>query len=223
VGHAEKNRAWEELGRARAAVARAAGLEGGSAGAAAALEELYAAEASDWFWWYGDDHPSVHRDRFDRLFRSHLTRAYRHLGADIPPSLLASLRDEGQPTEGAERGRSGHYEAAGGAGSMHRASGLLRAVSFDTDGKELHLRIDLEGGPERREGMSVAVSFAGPGERVLGIGLSAADPAVDVRIPLQTNDGPIGETIRFRVSLEREGQQEEVAPHSGWFEIALPA
>ncbi|HEY6221026.1 MAG TPA: glycoside hydrolase family 57 protein, partial [Candidatus Eisenbacteria bacterium] len=91
VGHPEKNRAWEELGAARRAVAAA--MKSNREAAERALEELYVAEGSDWFWWYGDDHPSAHRGELDRLFRARLIRAYRFLGMDAPPSLQTSLRE----------------------------------------------------------------------------------------------------------------------------------
>ena len=33
----------------------------------AAWHELYAAEGSDWFWWYGDDFDTAYKEEFDRL------------------------------------------------------------------------------------------------------------------------------------------------------------
>ena len=42
-----------------------------------AREELFIAEGSDWFWWYGDDHSSEHDLEFDDLFRRHLRNVYR--------------------------------------------------------------------------------------------------------------------------------------------------
>lgn len=43
-----------------------------------AFDEIYAAEGSDWFWWYGADETSPSNDDspFDRAFRSHLTGMY---------------------------------------------------------------------------------------------------------------------------------------------------
>ena len=43
-----------------------------------AWEEMYAAEGSDWFWWYGFDMTTPGNDDtpFDRAFRSHLTGMY---------------------------------------------------------------------------------------------------------------------------------------------------
>ena len=52
------------------------------------LGELYIAEGSDWFWWYGDDHSSAQDALFDHLFRKHLRNVYPLLG-DEPPAALA--------------------------------------------------------------------------------------------------------------------------------------
>ncbi len=50
-----------------------------------AWEEIYAAEGSDWFWWYGDDMTSPANDDspFDMAFRSHLNGMYRHLNTAL--------------------------------------------------------------------------------------------------------------------------------------------
>ncbi len=53
-----------------------------------AWEELYIAEGSDWFWWYGDEHTSAQDSLFDYLFRKHLQNVYLLLG-DVPPPELA--------------------------------------------------------------------------------------------------------------------------------------
>src|SRR5206468_64794 len=53
-----------------------------------AWEEVYIAEGSDWFWWFGDDHSSAQDALFDYLFRKHLQNVYQLLG-DTPPAELA--------------------------------------------------------------------------------------------------------------------------------------
>ncbi|MEW6607555.1 MAG: glycoside hydrolase family 57 protein [bacterium] len=44
------------------------------------FESIYAAEGSDWFWWYGTDYSSDRDDQFDTLFKDHLKNAYLRLG-----------------------------------------------------------------------------------------------------------------------------------------------
>ena len=97
IGAPAKNRAWDLLGRVREMLAEdVAGalalsppeiLRGGSPGPAVAKAALFAAEASDWFWWFGDDHTSAHDAVFDALFRGHLVTACRALGRRVPPEL----------------------------------------------------------------------------------------------------------------------------------------
>jgi len=54
-----------------------------------AYESVYAAEGSDWFWWFGDDFvlPQGVDWTFDMLFREHLKNVYRSLGEE-PPDFL---------------------------------------------------------------------------------------------------------------------------------------
>src|SRR5262249_24883078 len=70
IGDPDKNRAWEALATAR----RACG------DSAAAMEQLYAAEGSDWFWWFGEPFHSAEDFLFDRLFRQRLIAAYGAAG-----------------------------------------------------------------------------------------------------------------------------------------------
>ncbi|HUT97818.1 MAG TPA: glycoside hydrolase family 57 protein [bacterium] len=86
IGEPEENRAWELLSTLRRALD----------GAGVTAEErpdvflhVYAAEGSDWFWWYGTDQataPKAERE-FDRLFRAHLAAAYRTAGLPVPEEL----------------------------------------------------------------------------------------------------------------------------------------
>jgi len=90
IGEAEENKAWGYLRTARADLA-ASGLPRPNPLAAPpdpssefthavfqAYELIYAAEGSDWFWWYGVDQttPSNDDSPFDRAFRSQLQGMY---------------------------------------------------------------------------------------------------------------------------------------------------
>ena len=61
-----------------------------------AWQELYIAEGSDWFWWYGDDHSSAQDEVFDYLFRKHLQNVYTLLGDAPPPELGRPFTHKGQ-------------------------------------------------------------------------------------------------------------------------------
>jgi alpha-amylase/alpha-mannosidase (GH57 family) len=84
IGEPQENAAWDLLRQAREAF-RANGITPQSH--PRAFEALYAAEGSDWFWWYGDDQDCDHEDIFDDLYRHHLRCAYRLAELKPPPEL----------------------------------------------------------------------------------------------------------------------------------------
>jgi len=106
IGDQEENDAWETLlatrrdyeeitgGRVRRVELANTGHIGFFGGILAGIpplaaeQELYAAEGSDWFWWFGDDFTSDKDEEFDRMFRTHQTNVYRFLG-QLSPERLA--------------------------------------------------------------------------------------------------------------------------------------
>jgi len=87
IGEPEENAAWAMVAGARRALVARGALHG------TAYEALLAAEASDWFWWLGDDQDSGRDDEFDRLFRRHVARAYQLAGARAPDELARGLAE----------------------------------------------------------------------------------------------------------------------------------
>jgi alpha-amylase/alpha-mannosidase (GH57 family) len=86
IGHHEDNRGWDLLNHTRSRLVEVS-PQLPPERAAAAWRELYAAEGSDWFWWYGDDFETAYKEEFDRLFRTHLRNAWTLAGL-TPPELL---------------------------------------------------------------------------------------------------------------------------------------
>ncbi|MFH1562752.1 MAG: glycoside hydrolase family 57 protein [Nitrospirota bacterium] len=84
IGEEEKNKAWELLGLVRNDLdeKRIRPDEYPQV-----FESIYAAEGSDWFWWYGSDYSSGRDAQFDILFRNHLKNVYLKLGVS-PPEIL---------------------------------------------------------------------------------------------------------------------------------------
>ncbi|QOP42287.1 glycoside hydrolase family 57 protein [Sulfurimonas marina] len=54
-------------------------------------QHFLAAECSDWFWWYGDDHFSEFEEEFDELFRNHLITIYNLLEIAPPADLYIPI------------------------------------------------------------------------------------------------------------------------------------
>jgi hypothetical protein len=192
IGESEENTAWVYLAEARKAIEEAKGAAGPDA-VEAALGEVYAAEGSDWFWWYGLDQNIGHDEVFDEAFRGTLKRAYGHLGLpapgylDIPiiapageePSRLMS--DQITP-EVDGMAAPGEWDGAAfiddaGAGAMARAGGeLMRSVHYGYDGDNLYIRIDP--GDRPVDGCEVAVYLSGSsGTRVNAATRGRADAA----------------------------------------------
>ena len=179
IGHPEDNTGWDAVPscprtpRNAQRGMRTAGSRDRSLSAAArpishsadrlerAWNELYIAEGSDWFWWFGDDHSSSQDALFDYLFRKHLQNVYMLLGDAPPPELARPISRRAprvhytQPRAFLEvklDGRStffewlsaGHYACQNERGTMAQATaGPLRDVYFGFDLNALFIRVDL--------------------------------------------------------------------------------
>jgi alpha-amylase/alpha-mannosidase (GH57 family) len=151
IGDPVKNRAWELLAQARQV------LEGHPRASEATWEALWAAEGSDWFWWFGYGHTSAQDALFDQLFREHLQAIYRNLGEAVPAPLLAPLEEHDRPGRivpkdiiqpvidgtGGDREweRAGLVDLGGERGTMHQATGAQR-LFYGMDYVNFYLRLD---------------------------------------------------------------------------------
>lgn len=92
IGDPEENKAWEWLKETRHfLVEHIAQGQVPPERAAEAWWEIYAAEGSDWFWWYGPDFTIDTDFLFDELFRLHLQNVYRILGIEPPAHLDVAI------------------------------------------------------------------------------------------------------------------------------------
>ena len=175
IGESEENTAWVYLAEARKAIEEAEGKAGEEA-REKALQEVYAAEGSDWFWWYGLDQNIGYDDVFDEAFRGTLKRAYRHLGMeppgylDIPiispggeePSRLMTGQITPEIDGIAEPGEwdNSAFIDDSRSGAMARSAGeLIKALHYGYDGDNLYIRIDT--GTRPVEGCELAVYLSG--------------------------------------------------------------
>jgi len=113
IGEGEENAAWEYLLRVRQDLQRSgvqrpdprrdAPREGTRAWYAyMAWEEMYAAEGSDWFWWYGADQIAPAGDTpFDLAYLAHLNNVYRFArlaGGRMPERTFVAIIRDGAST-----------------------------------------------------------------------------------------------------------------------------
>ncbi len=194
IGHEEDNTAWDLLHETRDYLQQMDRLKAASPETLArAWEEIYIAEGSDWYWWYGDDHSSAQDALFDQLFRKHLKNVYLILKTPYPPQLdrpisrgahrlihtqpkgLLAVHVDGRRTY-FEWINAGKYVSGSERGTMTMVTqSLVSEVHFGFDRERLLLRIDT---PERAAHDlatldAIRISFAEPfGVEVLVSGFS---------------------------------------------------
>jgi alpha-amylase/alpha-mannosidase (GH57 family) len=93
IGDPVKNKAWDLLSQTREFLVQELSNNNYSQVKAQAWEEIYAAEGSDWFWWFGEPNNSHHDDIFDEQFRLRLQNVYKLLNKPYPEYLDISLYD----------------------------------------------------------------------------------------------------------------------------------
>lgn len=179
IGHHEDRTAWDLLHDARerlkqktseanltsplAPPGRGVGGEGPSDKLTQAWQELFIAEGSDWFWWYGPEFGSAQDKLFDRLFRTHLQNIYALLGEPAPAILNEPIKRNGHrrlhtlptgflPVKVDGRATffewisAGLYEAGSERGTMAQVTdGAIRRIHFGFDRTRLLLRVDTVG------------------------------------------------------------------------------
>jgi alpha-amylase/alpha-mannosidase (GH57 family) len=190
IGHQDDHRAWTQLAEARRALdAPPAGVS--EAALARAREEMFIAEGSDWFWWYGDDHSSDHDLEFDDLFRRHLRNVYRTLEKPIPEELFVTNISteppaveihrptgfihptiDGAVTSYFEWVGAGCVDATTTAGAMHQVAAQEAGIALIEFGFDLeHLFVRVDGSRPMDEilgrGLELSVNFlTPPGRRI---------------------------------------------------------
>jgi alpha-amylase/alpha-mannosidase (GH57 family) len=147
-----------------------------------ANEEIYQAEGSDWFWWYGDKFSSINDEEFDALFRQHLKNVYIVLGLNPPEELNIPIKEKAktsnilQPTfvlnpiidgivnnyfewYGAVR-----YKPELGAAMAQTTKRIIKQFFYAYNGSELFFRFDLVNIDEilKEELYKIRISFVRP-------------------------------------------------------------
>jgi alpha-amylase/alpha-mannosidase (GH57 family) len=160
IGHDEDNLSWDYLSQTRddlTAFIKA----NPDADVSGAWPALYAAEGSDWNWWYGDEHSSDNAKEFDELFRNYLMKVYHVIGKEIPANLYEPilLEDRNIAPDTAIKGfmspridgivsnyyewyNSGHIDVKRGGGSMHKAESVISDLYYGFDKDNLFIRMD---------------------------------------------------------------------------------
>lgn len=125
VGDPAKNRAWDLLINAKSAVDHALAPELAAATregreplpwVCAVLRQLAVCEASDWFWWLGEDNRLEDGPAFDLLYRQQLAGLYQLIGTPPPVALDAPVNSTGNSSHNSPSGMlTDHPPAMAGA------------------------------------------------------------------------------------------------------------
>lgn len=154
-GHDEKKKAWNFLARARHMLKTLPSVT------PEVWDELYMAEGSDWFWWYGDDHAALHKHEFDDLFRHHVKRLYELTGHPYPEELdqpiMAETSDrrkilrperaitptiDGIVSPLSEWTGAGCYRPDQGQSTMHMANPWIERLFYGRNHDRIYIRVD---------------------------------------------------------------------------------
>lgn len=120
---------------------------------------LFAAEGSDWFWWYSHRNSSAQDALFDQLFRDYLTAAYRSMDI-LPPEELAhpitgmvqqpppprrffTPRLMAAPDPTLYWSQAQVLRSSASMGTMQQAGSVVQAVRYANDADHLYLRVEL--------------------------------------------------------------------------------
>jgi hypothetical protein len=230
IGEPEENRAWDLLGEARTWLEEK--LKSGELTPpqeAAARKALYAAEGSDWFWWYGPDFTTENDPFFDELFRAHLRAIYHACGAAAPAALevpITSARGETPhrlPTRFINPvingTRAGFFEWNGAGSYAPSAPSQITRLHFGNDDTNFFLKVDFARPPAgtlvlqfiQPKDLTVTASLNGtgerslqvqrPGEAAVSLGLCAADELAELALPLSAIAVDLPTEVAFQVSL----------------------
>ncbi len=171
IGHQEDNRGWDLLQHTRSRLVELTPSLTQEQ-AKAAWGELYAAEGSDWFWWYGDDFETDYKQEFDRLFRTHLRNVWTYAGVTPPdilnqplvearvpqgldgiqvPLAFISPTIDGQMSNFFEWRGAGSINPAPPLGAMWKSEGLFTAIFFGFDLEQLYFRLDFDDRSQTRQ------------------------------------------------------------------------
>ena len=170
IGHPEDNRGWEMVRETRARlIEMEASLT--TEQAERAWDALYAAEGSDWFWWYGDDFHTEYKLEFDRLFRTHLRNVFLSAGKPAPDFLNNSVIDagtlagaqsvrlpvrllsptiDGTVTDFFEWRGAGMIDPSPPHGAMWKSSDRFSFIAFGYNLEMLFLRLDVRPSPTQQ-------------------------------------------------------------------------
>lgn len=249
IGEEEENRAWNLLAETRAFLQEFISGERKDDVTAVQLDkallQMYVAEGSDWFWWYGSDQNSGNDESFDEQYRNTLKSIYASLGeappitldvpiipqspstADVPARGLISPVVDGR-LDADEWGAAAVHLAAGGA--VQTTPTFFQQMSYGFDAQNLYLGVMLRAdtdltAPDGR----LQIYFSVPGGQVansFSTGGSLLGFSGERYAELSIANGQVSSATVFTASAESTwealGDLDEAALQDASIELAIP-
>lgn len=177
IGHIDHRKAWTILANARELINKPE-LNLSEQEYNNAMEHIYIAEGSDWFWWYGDTHYAPNKYDFDMLFRWHISEIYRIIGVNEPEEIKTPINIalqyqsnnnyftknppviDGIVSSDTEWLDAAYFSNASNQSTMHQVGSMFRKLWYCYDDNSIYLRIDFEN--TLNENDTIIIDFISP-------------------------------------------------------------
>jgi alpha-amylase/alpha-mannosidase (GH57 family) len=225
-GHEEDKRAWESVINTRNLLEQAELKPEDMV--RMAWESLWAAEGSDWFWWFGEEFCSAHEREFDQTFRKHLINVYTAAGLPIPETLYRPIKAFRTPSLvkqpwafleiQLDGRRSDYFEwiAAGHCNLGYELSTMsdgidhfLTDIYFGFDETNLFLRLDVRDIQRFLRSRVYLILLEPQPCRYQITDCSpvqvAVEEIIECRIPFKSLATEVGDMVKFYIEVEEKG------------------
>jgi alpha-amylase/alpha-mannosidase (GH57 family) len=228
IGDAEENQAWEWVSKTREFLIKELATKSISQeNKEQAWEEIYAAEGSDWFWWYGPDFQTDCDFLFDELFRTHLKNVYILLGVEPPKYLEIPICLGGSPLSAARpfsyidppifEPTESYYDWLG-AGvfdvkqqqtAMFQSDRVTQRIFYGFSQEKFFLRLDTNGKPPEK----IVIEFHQPSASRICLDITKSEAWIEC-----SKDGVHFERIEAKVEFSIHEHIKIAAPLNalGW-------
>ncbi len=211
IGDAEKNRAWELLFQTKRDYLHHKTKN----------EEIenhfLKAQASDWFWWYGEGHYTQFSKEFDEIFRSHLIKIYEILNLPPPNNLFISIIGayemkaivnepknyitpviDGKITSFFEWVGSGYID---NTGASMQSNSIIKRIYFGEDKENIYFRLDVN-----ETDIDIKIFFD---DKEIKNYEMAKDEIIEIKIPKINK-----KSFEVRFEIYKDNQLTEIAPNN---------
>ncbi|MEN8222863.1 MAG: glycoside hydrolase family 57 protein [Acidobacteriota bacterium] len=215
------------------------------------MENIYIAEGSDWFWWYGTENHTDDLDKFDILFRKNLIKACTLAGLEVPAELGSPVFEkvktgedvkvvpdrylapeiDGKETSVYEWDGAGEIETGNMASAIYISHPVFRKIKYCFDKKNLYLNIEMK----KRADFYISEKFLFELEIENNDIRSTAyfehgdhDPLcffgsiLECRIPFHIFEGKEGDELKVRFIVKKNNEVYTKFPAEEYIVIRIP-